>query len=602
MAKRDTSEQARRFGPMTGLLLAAAIAFIVLPSTLTLPNPSPTSQEEIAPVPPTLSKVNPQVSNFTSLASGSTGNGLGDGGGGGNQPNTALPPIGLPAGLGQTPPSTYQCVAGRQTEDPLSPTCVPFYIGANGGSTYQGVTAKEVKVVIYHDPVSTLQTSQGTSTPPYNTIVDVDAPPKPNEHPDIETTRGWEKFFFHRYAAYNRHVHLFIQFGSSESGTGGTESAGTQTADAARAYNEIHPFAVVNYAAFGNGVYYNNYMAEHGVLNFGSVAGRSAAFYKQFAGKQWGYPPPLEYGAAQYANFVCSSLANKPATDMGPGQAGANGPRKYGYLYTTDKAFPGIREQEDLSIALIKKQCGIVPHHSEHYATNSFSVDVGTTPDEALNIALGFKGDGDTTILWPAGYEAKITGGMNQANYYPEIVVGDDDQQANLGGAQYQDQTVWQHAWIVTSQTYYPPADKRICVTEYRTVDQTAPRSDVVNFACADYNDFRQLYTGIQVAGPTLTPTSLDQGFHAIPIIVSTDPQVPTCYYLAGDYTCVKDDAIEHWSSTARSTASSQPGCWLMVARGRRYLPGKFPTANLDAMKNPADPCNEFAQSSNLRI
>ena len=597
MAKRETSEQVRRFGPMSFLLVAAAIAFIVLPSTLTLPNPSPTSQEEIAPVPPTQSKINPPVSNFTNLNSGTTGNGLGDGGGGGNEPAPLPPPPKLPNGVGGTLPPTYECVAGRQTEDPLSPTCVPFYEGKNGGATYQGVTAKEVRIVMYFDAASTLNTSQGTSTPPFDTITDVDDPPKPREHPSISTVRGWEKFFYKRYAAYNRKVHLFVQFGSANRST-----AGTQTQDAAKAYTKVHPFAIINYISFGNGDYYNNYMAEHGVLIFGSVAVRSASFYKQYGGKQWGYKPPFEYGAAQFANFVCKSLKGKPTDDVGAGSLSIanNTPRKYGLLYTTDKGFPGITDEALLAKDLIKKQCGIETF-DQHYAVNGFAIDAGTTPDYAVNIANAFRDKGVTTVLWPAGFEVKISGAMGDIHYYPEFITGDDDQQTSINGTSYQDQTVWAHAWNVTSQTLDPAPNLRICAQEYRTVDQDSPAADVQQFACDYYNDLRMLYTGIQVAGPNLTPASIDQGYHAIPVVESTNPQVPTCYYLAGDYTCVKDSAIQHWDSAAQAPSSSKPGCWRMYGGGKRFLPGKFPSLNLADMKNAGDVCNNFSISASIQ-
>ncbi len=37
-----------------------------------------------------------------------------------------------------------------------------------------------------------------------------------------------------------------------------------------------------------------------------------------------------------------------------------------------------------------------------------------------------------------------------------------------------------------------------------------------------------------------------------------------------------------------------------MVANGKRYLPGKFPTKNLDQMKNPTDMCNNFRPALSL--
>ncbi len=604
MAKSNNADQLRRFGPLTSLVIAAVLAFVVLPSTLTLPNPSPTSQEEIAPVPPTQSKVNPPVSNFTSLSAGTTGNGLGTAGsGGGTAPGTIPAPPSLPPGLGNLPPSTYQCVAGRQTEDPLSPTCVPFYQGDNGGATYQGVSAKEVRIILYYEPYGSINTSQGTSTPPYNTIIDTDLPPKPNEHPSVSTARGWSKYFGTRYAAYNRHVRIYVQFGSYDSQS--QTSAGTQTQDAALAYAKIKPFAVINYAQFGNGTFYNNYMAEHGVLNFGSIAVRPAKFYSSSPGRQWGYGPPIEYRAAQYANFVCTSLNGKTAKDVGAGSTGiANGtPRKYGFLYTTDPAFEEITEQAKISRDLVKRQCGITPALEQSYAKNSFSVDNGTTPRSATNVALAMQQAGITTVLWPAGYEVKISSAFKNLNYFPEIILGDDDQQASTQGGGFQDPAAWDHAWIVSSQTYDPPPNDSICVKSYRTADQQSPAADVTQFACETYNDLRQLYTGIQVAGPNLSPEAVDQGFHAIPLVESTNPQLPTCYYLPKDYTCVKDSVIQHWDSTGRTESNSRTqGCWRMVGNGKRYLPGKFPGTDLDVMKKPGEICNEYSKSANLSL
>ena len=603
MAKRNSSEQVRRFGPLTSLVVAAVLAFVVLPSTLTLPNPSPTSQEEIAPVPPTQAKTNPPVSNFTSLAAGTTGNGLGNvGTGGGTKAGQIPPPPSLPPGVGNLPPSTYQCVGGRQTEDPLSPTCVPFYQGDNGGATYQGVSAKEVKIIMYHEPFGTLNTSQGTSTPPYNTIVDTDLPPKPNEHPDVTSARGWSKFFGTRYAAYNRHVRIYVQFGSYDSGS--RTSAGTQAQDAALAYAKVKPFAIINFSGFGNGTFYNNYMAQHGVMIFGSVTARTAKSLGEYPGLQWGYKPPLEYSAAQYANAVCSTVANKPTMGVGPNSTTvSNGiPRKYGLYFTTDPAFEDLTDAAKLARDLTQKQCGIEVAVEQSYATNSYSVDNGTTPRSATNVALAFQQKGVTTILWPFGYEVKLSGALKSLNYLPEIIVGDDNQHASTQGGSFQDQVAWAQAMTVSHVTYVPLTNQRICFQEYRTVDQQSPQSDVSAFACGAYNDLRQLYTGIQVAGPNLSPKSVDQGFHAIPIVESTNPQLPTCFYLASDYTCVKDSVLEWWDPTQKTEDARDNGCWRMVGNGKRFLPGKFPKVNIYGLKNASDVCNNFRTFANLQL
>ena len=51
----------------------------------------------------------------------------------------------------------------------------------------------------------------------------------------------------------------------------------------------------------------------------------------------------------------------------------------------------------------------------------------------------------------------------------------------------------------------------------------------VHRFVCAlgfPYEALRQLFTGIQLAGPTLTPPKVDEGFHAIPPRPSSDPGI----------------------------------------------------------------------------
>jgi hypothetical protein len=106
----------------------------------------------------------------------------------------------------------------------------------------------------------------------------------------------------------------------------------------------------------------------------------------------------------------------------------------------------------------------------------------------------------------------------------------------------------------------------------------------------------RQLFTGIQVAGPRLTPESMEKGFRAIPSIQSKDPYVPACFYEPGDFTCVKDATYMWWDPDAetRDRLSGAPtqGCWRMREDGLRYLRDGWPRENVPARQQPADPCN----------
>ncbi len=121
--------------------------------------------------------------------------------------------------------------------------------------------------------------------------------------------------------------------------------------------------------------------------------------------------------------------------------------------------------------------------------------------------------------------------------------------------------------------------------------------SDIAD-ACVFYDDLRQFFTGVQVAGPRLYPANIDQGFHAIPPHPSASAYEPACYYEPGDYTCVKDAISEWWDPTAQnqqvSPANAAAGCWRMSERGRRHRAGEWPGADVTATKRPDDPCNLY--------
>ena len=580
----------RRFGPLVGLVPVLLIALLVLPSSLSLPQANPSTTPELAPIPPSShAELNPS-SNFSSLSlagSSTLGSGAAGNGAGGLPP---LPNLGTPTGSGGQPPELYQCVGGRQTADPLAPPCSAYqYQGSNGGSTYAGVTGGLIKILIYYDGNPTLNTPRGEDVPNPNTIVNMDAPPQQGEVGTTIVNRGWEHYFDLHYQTYNRHVQFWVQYGSISSA--GTADASTREADAAFGYQTVHPFAVIDYGSLGGFQdIYNNYMVQHGVLLFGSAFGRTEAFYSKYPGLQWGYDPTTEEDAQTYTRMVCAKLNNQPVDSS----AGFNGQsRKFGFMEDGDPSATNYAAEDSLVLQDLKSDCGLTPAVSVSFPHDGYAVDTQTIPSYAVDNMLKFKQDGVTTILWPVGYEVKQSQEADSLNYFPEWILGDDPTQFSSFGGDFQDTKAWSHAWIVSSVTYTPEAHQEICYQSYRSVDESAADSDVSQTACAEYNDLRQLFDGIQVAGPKLTPHSIDEGFHAIPAVASTNPQVPACFYNQGDYTCVKDSVLEWFNPNGTDPNNPQPGCWQMIDDGTRFLNG-FPSGNLAAQQNPADVCNGF--------
>jgi hypothetical protein len=161
---------------------------------------------------------------------------------------------------------------------------------------------------------------------------------------------------------------------------------------------------------------------------------------------------------------------------------------------------------------------------------------------------LQFQQKGVTTIIWPGGLETKHSQAGALANYRPEIVLAGDRLIESRDNSTFQDKSVWDHAVVISNVTKKGLDDQELCFLAHRDADTESPKSDVTNYACEFYNDIFQLFTGIQVAGPRLGPTSIDKGYHAIPHIASTNP--------ADERRSLRADAL---SGPGRASCSSAP-------------------------------------------
>lgn len=592
---RSRSDWSRRYPPLVVPLLAIAMALTLLPSSLNLPQSNPAQTLEYAPVPPSEEDVPPPAGDFAELGLGESPGPEGDGAEGGDQggPGDELPPP-PPAdpGVGKTP-TTKRCVGNppRQTEDILSPPCVPdFKCEENGGATYQGVFDNEVKILFYFDSgIVDTGTSRGDESRPNNTYYDLASEPQPDEHVYVRLLRGWQRYFADRYQTYCRIPHFYVYYGTDSDA--GPEA---KRADAADNYSRIKPFAVVSESLASNDAYLEA-MSRRGVLNFGSFIGRKRSFFDSFPGMIWGFSPPLESQADHYTDFVCKKLQG--ATSFAGG--GLNGrPRKFGLIHTTDPNQPQYVQLADLVRERLN-DCGI-----RIAATGTFPVcclaEDATNPTLYAGQVIGkFQSEGITTILWPGGVEGTFSDAAFRQQYLPEWVLLGDGQHDGFVAAEFQNQQVWDHAVVVTHQTKVVDREQEDCFLAYKDANPTEPNRDIRGRACSLYNNLRNLFIGIQVAGPYLGPTSIDQGFHAIPGKPSPDPTQPACFYNPGDYTCVKDGVWMYWDSQGQAPNSSETGCWRMPEGGKRYLFGTFASGDPEPlMRAGQSPCNGYGGSA----
>jgi len=589
----------RKYPPLIFLVIVLLIAALVLPSALNLPQSNPTTVLEYAPVPPEDDEPPPSAEgNISSLGLGSS-SGL----------TTGAPPS-VPqvdpqkkGGSGKRP-VTKRCVGKplRQTEDPNSPPCVPFFEGDNGGTTWQGVTKDEIVVLVYLSGYTRLN---GESSPARGTYCDLDGPPdkqpgcmdgntQANDVDFIKARRALSQYFNERFQTYDRRVHLWAFW------TGSASSAATRRADAAGNWDRLKPFAVLDNAFFGGfNEVYAEAMTRRRVNVYGSFVGLPNSFYRKNAPQVWSFWPDIEHTADMFVSYVCSKVAPFPVAHSG--NAGENGKaRKYALMSTSDRNFPGLAYFAQLT-KLGLENC---PNGAKldiaaevAYSRNQFSTDTSPEAAQEARTNVGkMQTSKVTTILWLQGHETQHSLAAKNADWYPEWVFAGDGLQDGINVSRDQQQDVWAHAWGMTNFLNEAVPRERPCVQAFREVDPNYEGRGV-NFvdgdACRAYRDMFQLFKSIQLAGPHLSPSTIDQGHHAIPRYTSNDPRVAACFYDPGDYTCVKDAQEVWWDSNAPDPEgdADEKGCYRMVASGKRYLAGTWPTSD-DVFKNTSDPCN----------
>lgn len=575
---------ARNYPPLAALVIALVIALAVLPSSLNLPQTNPTTTLEFAPVPPDDDSTPPVGGNVGSLGLGSSG-GLTDAdptlpGGEGIIPEDL-------GGEGKTP-RTKECVVvngeAKQTEDPLAPPCVADFKGDNGGSTYLGVTREEVRILVYVQRITFINGCRDPNQTPPEGYVDLAQPPEEGEHCINRILRNWQTYFNTRYQTYGRFVHFFAYFANN------APAAEQRKADAADNFARIKPFAVLSYDVTEFADAYITSMSKRGAVVFDATPGREAEFFAKFPGLIWGYQPTLEVHAKGYVEFLCKKVAGKPVT-AGNNPADRGKPRKYGLVYTSDKGHPELRKFKDYVKAGVAKCDTPIEFAAEAvFPYSGFAVDSRTSGRYAQTQMADFQRQGITTIIWPGGMEAFYSKAGARIGYRPEVIIAGDGIIEGTFNSRQQDQSFWQNAVVVTPIVMNADVRRSTCYIAYRETDPDAADVEVRATACELYTGLRQMFTGIQVAGPKLSPKTMDRGYHAIPAIASNRPDVPACFYEPGDYTCVKDQMWERWDPAG----SDGQGCYRAVLAGRRFFAEVWPGGNVLDQAEAADPCNAY--------
>jgi hypothetical protein len=448
-------------------------------------------------------------------------------------------------------PRVRQCVGSppRQIEDPQSPPCVPYFDPKldNGGATSKGVTKDEISIAV---PTQFLE--DGSIAPKLAT------------------------FFNKRFELYGRKITLaaFTPTGCAE----GQPDPAKMRADAVAVDEELQAFASLAYCnANGADHHYYDALAQRRTISItdGNLTTGVESHYAARAPYEWNVQPGVETILANTAQFVCATLAGRSPRYAGPNQARAS-VRKFGLIYT--RAVDGtVPDVTPLRNGL--KACG----------TSLFEVrdDQSTdTSRNGVNTIVSMQNAGVTSILCLCNvidtrsiYMPAATGQGYQPEWVESTYINNDLDNSYAGNAP-PDQA--QHVLGVSFRNKLLPKQNMPWYWAIREADPGAdPQGNTYYAANSRYQQLLLLASGIQLAGPKLTPQTFAAGLQRARFPNPGAGGAP--YFQArvgfdGGRHTMTADATMFWYDPQRpgTIDPTVPGAICYVDRGRRHSLGTW--------------------------
>jgi hypothetical protein len=450
-------------------------------------------------------------------------------------------------------PRVKRCVGDppRQIEDPQSPPCVAYWKGDNGGATSKGVTATEIKIAW------------------------------PSSLPPVQDAQKYTSFFNSRFQFYGRK--LVVQDFGAGGGLFATGDVSTQIADAVHADEEMHAFASLSYP-FGQGDVHNYYdeLARRKVVTVDStmtVKTEKENYNRaDLEGYQWGYYPSVDKLERNLGTWACQSLAGHPAIHAGidfQGTPVAPAPnRTFGVV--VQQRFSHKADTSSLLETL--SRCGVVP------PVEVRNIDDGT--DSSPNIVSKFQSQRISTIICICNgdvYGALMTA-ADSARYAPEFLVfgglGQDDD-SNFAHKHYPP-SAFPHIFGIEGNNKINPTTDEPWFWALKEADGGTSAGDYGTFNLGyslqhmeEYEQMLLLASGIQLAGPRLTPQTFKEGLMRAKF-PNPGAGAPPYYqgrvgFGPGDHTMIDDVALVWYDTTRTSYTLGVAGTLCYIGKGQRW-------------------------------
>jgi hypothetical protein len=562
-AARGDRRLLKGYGPLGALLVAFVLMAVLVPTI------SPTQ----VVVHDTRGVVNGGgASGGTTTATTTPGAGGGTTGSAGSAGKAGSSSGGVQTGSSAQSTGKVGACAGQALQvpgDPYSPPCIAFS-GNNGGATSAGVTSNQINIS-YRVPQDSQSFQQTLAQLGGADITDTTA--------DIERTIGaLATYFDNHFQFYGRKLNIEY-FNGQGSETNELEGTGQQEADAdaVTAAQQLHAFAELN----GTTEPYDVALAGQHVVSFGAPY-LSASFMGQYAPYMWSIDPECNDVATTTVSFVLKDLSGGTAQYAGGSLKGQK--RKIAVIAPSN---PWYQQCAQLGENLAQ-QAG------EPLAANiQYTLDLSTESSQAATIISELQNDGVTTVVCGCDpvMPVFLTSRAQEQGYTPEwVVAGVALTDTDIVGQLFQ-QNEWSHAFGITFNGPILPKESTFGYAAYKQVD---PSTEPANAVDLIYEQMYEMALGIEMAGPDLTPQTLENGFRAYGgSQAAPNALYGSWHFPAGHFTPQSSYAIIYWNPNLTSKYNGQQGAYVIASP---YYPvGTYPSGALPVPSNfPITP-----QSSN---
>lgn len=440
--------------------------------------------------------------------------------------------------------SVTACPGGgpQVPDDPYSPPCFAFD-GDNGGETSKGVTADTITV-------SYRQTTEGNALTLLAQLMGIAFDETAEDF--RRTNEGLIEYFNQTFQMYGRQMELEVYQGqgglTTELTGGGREAAST---DGLRAGTEIGAFADVTATSQP----YAEALAANRTIAFGPPY-LSREWFGEHRPYAWSLTSDCSDVAEAASAYGLARLIGKPATRAEGELAGQT--RKMAVISPNNAEYQRCTEA---GLAVVEEAGEEID-----YVTD-YALDLGRIPNQATSIATEMIREGVTTIscFCDPFMLLNLIQQIDAAGLDPEWIatgVGFIDIDL-IGQGLMKGNDQWDGAFGASPLGVQPSREDS---PGYRAFKSVRPDEEPSAAVDVFYYQLYQLALGIQMAGPDLTPETLETGLFSYP--EHTGP-AGTWDYAPESYTPITDLREIVWDPEATSPFNGEPGTY--VGDGPRF-------------------------------